>query len=316
MRRVASLVALVALAGCGGLPQSAPALATQADRAPSSMARGAASGSLLYVSDLRDWDVHVYSFPTLKAVGKIAGLYQPQGLCGDAAGDVWVVNTQSNTIVEFAHGGTSPIATLADPVGYPLGCAVDPATGNLAVTDLYDVSGAGDVLVFKHAAGTPSVYANGSIADFYFAGYDAKSNLFVDGITKEHAFRLAELPKSGKALSLLAVSGGTIYFPGTVAWSGSSLVLGDQKCKNKAASCLYELSLAGKTAKITGTTPLGGACDVAEAWVGASQVAGGDYEGGCGGKRGGAEVWKFPGGGSPTAHATVLGQPVGAVVSS
>ena len=315
MHRAASIAALAALAGCSGLPQPAASVAPQADRRPSFMARGAASGSLLYVSDLRDWDVHVYSFPALKAVGKITGLYQPQGLCGDKARDVWVVNTQSNTIVEFAHGGTSPIAMLADPIGFPLGCSVDPTTGNLAVTDLYDVSGAGDVLVYKRAAGTPSVFASGSIENFYFTGYDGKGNLYVDGITKEHGFTLAELPKSGKALSLLSVSGGTIYFPGTVAWSGSSLVLGDQKCKNKVASCLYELSVAGKTAKITGTTPLGDACDVAEAWVGASQAAGGDYET-CGGKRGGAEVWKFPAGGSPTDHVTGLGQPVGATVST
>ena len=38
--------------------------------------------------------------------------------------------------------------TYPDQYGYPIGCAVDPASGNLAVTNAFGFSGAGQVLIF------------------------------------------------------------------------------------------------------------------------------------------------------------------------
>lgn len=53
----------------------------------------------------------------------------PMGLCSDVSGKVWIVSdSASPVIIEYAHGGTTPIATLSDPDGQPEGCAVDPST--------------------------------------------------------------------------------------------------------------------------------------------------------------------------------------------
>jgi hypothetical protein len=46
--------------------------------------------------------------------------------------------TRSNEILEYAHGGTTPTATLADPTGTPSACSVDESTGSLAVGDYYN----------------------------------------------------------------------------------------------------------------------------------------------------------------------------------
>jgi hypothetical protein len=216
---------------------------------------------------------------------------------------------------EYAHGETTPIATLHDDFGYPVGCAVDPSNGNLAVTNLQNFSGAAIVLLYKHARGTPAVFSNKDIAYYYFAGYDGSGNLYVSGQTSQHGFALGVLSRGAKSISGVAVSGGTIYFPGTVAWNGSNLVLGDQRCKNSASSCLYRLTVSGKAAHVVGSTPLGGACDVAQAWVGASRVAAGEYQS-CSHQRSGAALWRYPAGGKPAAQVTGLLQPVGAVVSS
>ena len=63
----------------------------------------------------------------------------PYGECVDKAGDVFVADFGGNTgtpaILEYAHGGTKPIATLSDPGYYPESCSIDPTTGNLAVTN-------------------------------------------------------------------------------------------------------------------------------------------------------------------------------------
>lgn len=262
------------------------------------------------------FDVYVYTFPSLKLSGKLTGFNDPQGECTDASGNVWIANTQQNEMREYAHGGTKPIATLTDPLGFPAGCAIDPANGDLAVTNLYGYSGAGSVLVYKNARGTPRTYANPKLYYYYFVAYDAKGDLYVSGASSHSAYLLGLLSHGSSSMSVVSIEGGTLYFPGTVAWKGSTLVLGDQKCKQSATSCLYELSVSGKTARITGTTPLTGSCDVAQAWVGTTQIAGGDDAEYCAHSRSSVNVWPYPGGGSPSVSVTGPRIPVGATVSS
>jgi hypothetical protein len=47
---------------------------------------------------------------------------------------VFITDTSTSQILEFAHGGTTPINTLSDYDYQPVSCAVDPKSGNLAVT--------------------------------------------------------------------------------------------------------------------------------------------------------------------------------------
>jgi hypothetical protein len=328
LARCVPLAVATALAGCGVL-QPAPAtfastnathtvlfdasVMAQADRGSSRIDRQATSQDLLYISDAGTFDVLVYAFPSLTLAGKITGFNQPQGLCSDAQGDVWIANTGTQALIEYAHGGTSSIKKLADPLGYPAGCAIDPTSGDLAVTNLAGFSGAGGVLIYKKAGGTPTPYSQPQLYAYYFTGYDSGGNLYVSGTNAKKTYRLAVLPHGSKSMSLVALHGGTIDFPGTVAWSGSTLVLGDQRCRHTTSSCLYEATVAGKTATITAATPLGKSCDVAQVLVGATNVAGGNY---CTHARSSVDIWPFPAGGNPTSKATGVQMPVGATLSS
>ncbi|HET6275037.1 MAG TPA: hypothetical protein VFE16_03765 [Candidatus Cybelea sp.] len=320
--------AFVALTACDGEPPAAShssvilSVATtgsvvegRPDTGASFIEPGAASGSLLYVSDLGNFDVRVFTYPALKPAGKLTGFVQPQGECVDRAGNIWIANSEGTDLREYAHGGTKEIARVSDALGYPAGCAVDPKSGNLAVTNIENFSGNANVLVYKRARGTPAVYGNTNLVSFYFAAYDSQGNLYVSARSSQSAFSLGVLARGAHSIALVTLSGGTIYFPGTVAWSGTQLVLGDQRCKNTASSCLYRLTVSGKTARIAGATPLGGACDVAQAWISAARVAGGDYAN-CSHKGSSADLWPYPAGGRPTARVTGFTQPVGAVVSS
>jgi hypothetical protein len=273
------------------------------------------ASQLLYVSDLGTFDVYVYHFPSLKLAGKLHGFDNPQGECADASGNVWIADTQSDRVFEYAHGGAKPIATFADPVGYPAGCAVDPLNGDLAVTNLYDFSGAGSVLVYKGAHGTPRVYANANFYYYYFGGYDRKGNLYVSGATASGGYLLAVLPHGSRSIALVKINGGTLYFPGTVAWLGSTLVLGDQRCKGHAGSCFYELRVSGGSARVTGVTPLRGSCDVVQAWVIAAHIVGGNDAAYCRKGRSTVDVWPYPAGGNPTSSVTGPRVPIGAALS-
>jgi hypothetical protein len=108
---------------------------------------------LVYIADEVADAVDVYSYPQLKRVGRIRSK-APVGDCVDNLGDVWIVNGGNQTVVEYPHGGVTSIQRL--PLGKPVdtnfqGCAVDPSTGNLAVT-------AGVVYVFPHAKSPAKKY--------------------------------------------------------------------------------------------------------------------------------------------------------------
>ena len=123
------------------------------DHGASWMAKGAASGALLYLSDYATSDVYVYSWPGLKVVGTLTGFANPQGECVDKSGNVWVTNSSASQLLEYAHGGTSPIASLATPNQYPASCSVNLRTGELAVGSIESTTlGQGGVTLFKNAS--------------------------------------------------------------------------------------------------------------------------------------------------------------------
>jgi hypothetical protein len=314
-RRLQSLGLALLLAGCGaGLPTRTAT--SSSDRSASWMASDAAAAkSLLYVSDAGTFDVYVYTFPELKPAGKLTGFDEPQGECSDKSGDVWITNTVSQQILEFAHGGTHAIRTLNDPTGYPGGCAVDTSTGDLAVTNIFDNSGAGEVLVYRGGRGTPSPYSNPAVTYYYFDSYDAAGNLYVSGSTGRGAYVLSLLAHGRHAMTSLSLRGGTIHFPGSVQWLATALVLGDQECDGKKGACFYEATVRGTLAKITRKTALTGSCDVAQAWIQGGRLSAADYND-CRRSRSGAYLWKYPGGGTAIRSVTGLMRPIGATISN
>jgi len=258
---------------------------------------------LLYVSNIDSGTVNVYSYPDDKQVGTIKGDYDgPDGICVDKKNDIWVVNNQDEGLVEYKHGGTSPIANLYGIV-LPIGCSVDPTTGDLAVTNYgIDSSGGGSVSIFAHAKGTPKVYTDSEIPHFNFCGYDPKGNLYADGTSAgEEGFFFAELPKGKKTLKNITLTGGTIYYPGMVQWDGKYVAVGDQDAGGATyVDAIYQTTGAG--GKIVHETPLnaGGFEDIIGFWIQGGTVIGpntfpdSEYDSGSVG------FYKYPGGGKPT----------------
>src|ERR1700722_2011598 len=140
--KVLVLCLAASLAGCaGGSSQSLPSGAQQTGT-QSPMTADVQSRDLLYVSYDNPWSnafhVLVYSYPGEKQLQDLQTAETPAGMCADAAGDVWITySPPTPQLVEYAHGGANPIATLNFPGQHPNGCSIDPNSGNMAVTNLF-----------------------------------------------------------------------------------------------------------------------------------------------------------------------------------
>ncbi len=270
-------------------------------------------------------DVYLFRMPTLKLVGTLTGFTFPQGACSDKDGDVWITDMDADTIAEYSHTGEKK-GTLHDSHGNPVGCAWDPMTGNLAVTELTGSASSipAAIEIYTHAGGTPKQYSNPQQAHYNFAGFDMKGDLFVDGSNAGGTFMLSELPKGAMQAHTVQIIGGTIHFPGMVQWdaAGDYLAVGDQECGGVLKPCVYHVSIKHSSGSIIGKTKLNNymgkdkLCDVVQPTLYGSQILGGDLEE-CGGSmRSTVYAWPYPNGGNPTAYNnTVVVEPFGAAVS-
>jgi hypothetical protein len=282
------LLCLIAgLAGCG------PAALPSAPAAPGALAMPAERAtSLLYATTI-DGHGFIFAYPkggTLATFSVATGT-GVWGICSDRNGDVFVTSQLSATaskIYEFAHGGTTPIATLDDD-GYAIAdCASDPVTGDLAVTN-YDQtsSGGSNVAIYARARGTPRHLADPKMS-VAFCGYDDDGNLFVDG---NGTYQLAELPKGADAFKNIALDG-TIVGPGGVAWDGTELAIEANGFARKQAA-IDRISVRGGKARIAGTTYLHGQANRGMTfWLGGGALltAGGQQDTRVG-------LWPYPTGG-------------------
>lgn len=243
-----AVLSLASLAGCGGAVStgSVPTAMT-----PSVAHHGTStSGALIYATG-GCGGICVVSYPKGQIVASISA--SRVGVpCSDNAGNVFVPN--ETQVLEYAHGGTTPIATLTlskTPVN-SYNCAVDPTTNDLAVTYLSSTSTF--VAVFSNESGSPIVYF--PKIDAFFCGYDDAGNLFVDGYYNSNVPTLSEL-RYGQSTFIRLSTSGLLGSAGQVQWDGSYLTLeniGDQNI----ATTISRLSISGYSATVVSTAPLNG----------------------------------------------------------
>lgn len=251
----------------------------------------ATSQDLLYVSDVRT--VTVYSYPQGKYIGTLRHFYLATGMCVDNKGNVFVVDGGYYKIFEYAHGGTKRIATLQSPTKGPVGCSVDPTTGDLAVGSL-GFGSAPTVAIWKNARGKPKTYQDSAFHQFYFCSYNDRGNLFVDGLTAPGSghFGLAALPKGASQLKNIAVSQ-YISYPGGVEWDGKHVAVGDQN-----RPVIYQLAIARGRGTVVGTTHMGsGARSVKQFWIQGQTLIAPNTIPGHGGYGSKALLYHYPAGG-------------------
>jgi hypothetical protein len=228
--------------------------------------------------------VYVYGYdnPT-KLVGKLTGFSRPEGECNDKAGDIFITDTVQESIREYRHGGTQPIATFGEHYSNPDGCAVDPTSGDLAVTIGYSGSpssfGGVDIYKYRNPSQPPKFYG----LPYEFPGppaYDSAGDLFMEGYANPpYALGVEELPHGARAFKKITLQGATIIRVGGVAWDGRYFAL---TIYTGSATGLYRVQISGSVAKVVGKVLLTDSCSskignsVYDPWIEGNVVSGGN----------------------------------------
>jgi hypothetical protein len=212
---------------------------------------------LLYVSDLGTGTVDVFNYRVRagRMFGQLTGFAFPYGQCIDRSGNVYIVDAGTDTIYEFAHGGTSPIATASDSYGSPNGCSVDRTTGNVAVSNLdgFDSSPGGVVIFSGGLSGTQTNYADPNLSTAFPPGYDPSGNLYVQGLNSSDAPTFVEMPSGSSSFTPL--TGLDVHEPGSVQWDGSYVALTDQAYHGNRTA-IYRVTISGSAVTLVRTTIL------------------------------------------------------------
>jgi|GEM_PF-743380 len=323
-----SSLALISLAsasvfgGCAGTPVSGGSgIVPQTNVTPqhkplrSWMRPGAASGDLMYVADVKDNDVEVYTYPGGTLAGTLTGFMGLAYLCVDGRGNVFIPSYGAEEIFEYAHGGTSPIRTLTDPRAEPYSCSVDPKTGNLAVANyLVQNSTDGTVVIYQHAKGRPFTHLLYDLLNPYFCTYDNAGDLFVSGsgpVGGSGTFALEELTRGARLFSPITLQNVPAY-PDGLQWNGGYLAIGTGTLAGPSSgdTYIYHMRVSNFLAKTIGTTRLQENGPTANFFIDGPTilVSGGETQPS-------VAFFKYPAGGAPS-QSVAQASPYGVVVSS
>ncbi len=215
------------------------------------------------------------------------------GTCSDENGDVFF--TGVNSIVEFAHGGTTPIASYAVP-GTAYSCSIDPVTGDLAAV-VFCLTGCGESVVVLTTPGMlPQSYSDSTMPSLLYCAYDNSGNLFVDGYASSQ-FGLAELPAGGNALQNITVDQ-NIQFAGQIQWDGQYIAV-----TTTIHPAIEQVQVTGSTATVVGTTELYGVGPRStQSWIYRDKII--VPTGNSRARSTNILFWKYPAGGYPVRTIT------------
>ena len=322
-RYALSCAAIALLAGCGvsqppigapgGMTQT-PGLTTHYGRGKSWMLPEAKNEDLLYAANADANTVTVYSYSERILVGTL-DVESPSGECVDKKGDVYV--TEGTNVLEYAHGGTQPIATLNSGGDNAWACSVDLKSGALAVANFGNDYSAGFIKIFSH--GQETTYTTSSIYYVLGCGYDDHSNLLIGGFVAPnnyHNLAFAILPRNGDRLIPVALPSGSWQNIAAIQWDGSywAVTIPTQGIKE----VVYRFSIEDHNARAEGKTSLNDDAGYpGQTWItkyGAVPRQGNQIVGGLG-PAGELQYWNYPQGKKPFASVSDSGYPLGVTVS-
>ena len=293
LRALGVVAVVVWLVGCNGTQgmgsgssfMSGTAVSKQ-DPYKATIASSAGTGSDLVYATGGCGGACIFSLPDGSLVDSVSLPGGVGGDCSDTNGNVFITNGAH--VLEYAHGGTEPIATLNLPGSDAAACSVDTKSGNLAV--VFGGSGA-DIAVFPAATGTPTLYEIHFVT--LYCGYDGAGNLFVSGYASQQS-QLAELPAGTSTFTVLSVSQ-RVGAPGQIQWDGKHITYESRSSENIKVS---RLKISGPTATIVGTTHFKAALHNAfQSWIYGNRIIIPYSNEGLAANR--IAVWKYPQGGEP-----------------
>lgn len=257
-RAVCPSVLATMLTACGAVQPGVNPAAEQPQSA-SRVLSHATSGALLYVAG--NHVVQIYTYPGGGSSGSSNTPGAVTGMCSDTSGDVFITEAPKKSskagtgyVEEYAHGGTSPIASLQVPAGeMPMDCSSDATTGDLAVTQQKSSNYAPSVAIYAGGSGAPKILQTDAIGADPQCGYDDAGNLFVTSGGNVGA-ELAAGKSSFKTVTLYRTLGGVKH----VQWDGKYFALQSFHSTHHNGEIveerIYRVQVSGSTGKIAGIT--------------------------------------------------------------
>lgn len=260
---------------------------------------------IYFAGDTMYNSVRMFRLPDMKLLGTLT-VPEPMGMCSDDQGNVYIVRGQPAEVAEYSHTGVLK-NSYKDPYGGPLGCAVNPRNGDLAVTNnkIGSYNYGGSVLIYSSPSSRPKFRRNPAQMSYSFAGYDSAGHLWVDGFSFSGAFIVSDC--SSAPCKTVNITGGVIYFAGAVQWDEGSRdwIIFDQMCNGGYGACSYPVSNNGVLGSRTVYNNYRGgpACDITQGVIGKDHfVVGSDFEY-CGYVKASFGRWSYPLGGKPRAYS-------------
>jgi hypothetical protein len=229
---------------------------------------------LLYVADTGgtgNYDIYSYKSQKGHLFGTLHpgsfGFSMPTGSCEDTAGNVYIVDAGSGLLWQFPHGSASGTSVTITNAQSPLGCSVDPTTGNIAVSNF----GNSTMNIFQGGINGTQLLSTALEPYMWSPGYDPKGNLFVESeYTQFTSIELEELPAGSSTWQVISLPnqacGNPFCFPDSVQWDGTYLEAGDQNfgtTNNSYPSDMmgaFRISVSGSTGTEVSSTTYNGNC--------------------------------------------------------
>ncbi len=263
----------LSLFGCDSGPQnSLTAIAPNGEPAGATLKdwmlpNAAKEQNLLYISNAQNVGVYSYSNGGgISFVGQLGAFATPKGLCTDKAGDVWITEYNDRAIVEYAHGGSRAIHKFVHRTGFPYACAVDPTSGDLAVSYEHPFGKFekfAEVLVYPGASSSPKQYSSSTgLFLAYFLTYDNAGNLFLEaspcpGYCYDSGGPpgIFELAAGGSEFEPVSISEATLSQPSALVWVNPSLLVGDNNLQSSGTPGAYKVVVRNSVGTVIGTVP-------------------------------------------------------------
>lgn len=291
---------LLMLAGCGGsradglgaFPTSSTTAQHQAHKSSGS------SGDLVYAITAKG--IVILTYPTLSIVARIRAYRNWYAVCSDPNNGNVLAISGTNEIDEYAHGGTTPIAKIILPSGYPTACSVDPTTGNLAVAAIDTPKELQDALfIYPQAQGNPTMYSDKQLPGLISPAYDDAGNLFVGARNKADGSRIGELKVGRNQFTVIKVTGARDTYLQQIQWDGTYLVFLVPNTRGYGTT-VNQVKISGKTGTIVNSFLLNH-CQDDYFWIYDGSLlsfyypakVNNDYA---------IAAWPYPGGGKPTSR--------------
>jgi hypothetical protein len=312
MKRVLLFCAVMAAAGCTSATTFAPqsvqsqtASQHRTQRDGGAWMDGIAKKvDLLYISE-GDGQVTVYTYWQKTLVGQLTGFSQPMGECVDKNNNVYITDYLAKQIVEYAHAGKTPIATIDEAPYAPHACSVDQSTGAIAVANEAGSSSQGNIAVYANPSAKPKIYTDKSITNFQACAYDGSGNLLAsDDSASRGDASFAWLAKNGGKLIDVTLPGPQKSF----SWNGVSGIQWDGRYYVIDDYDLFRVSVVNAQGFYVGETSLNNCCGQTTAvWIynihpnkQGTQVVGGFSER----SYNLVEYWNYPAGGDQIGYVS------------